>query len=119
VQAIAGALERKLACDFLIETALADEEGQYLAMYGLNRILDYLGEVHGHETWAYGAGLERNFTCGNVASGLRESSVNSEGVKDGAYISSRDGEERGQESSKEIHWEKVGVWVDDPAPRSP
>ncbi|KAJ7917617.1 hypothetical protein B0H13DRAFT_2269375 [Mycena leptocephala] len=49
VQAIAGALERKLACDFLIETALADEEGQYLAMYSLNRILDYLGEVDGHE----------------------------------------------------------------------
>jgi hypothetical protein len=103
VQAIAGALERKLACDFLIETALADEEGQYLAMWGLSRLLAYLDEVDGHGTWAYGAGLERNFTCDDVANGLQGSSVNSVSVRDDAYISSCDGEERGQESSKEIH----------------
>jgi hypothetical protein len=37
--------------------------------------------------------------------------VNSVSVKDDAYISSRDGEERGQESSKEIHKLVYGLTI--------
>jgi hypothetical protein len=59
----------------LVDTPIAEEEGQNIAVLRVLGVLVFFDEVDGQGLWMYDTGLECGGASAYVANGLKESSV--------------------------------------------